>query len=80
MASTNTSFRARFSNHKSSLNSYGKGQKGTCGEHLYAHFWEEGHRGLDNVVVQIIDDTDVRINCVESHSRVRNSNTIYLRD
>ena len=40
LGSTITEFRKRFNNHKSSMNRYGKGQRGICGEHLYAHFFE----------------------------------------
>ena len=29
------------------------------GEHLYEHFYEEGHEGLNDVTVKIIDKTDV---------------------
>ena len=58
--STITSLRMRFNNHRSSLNRYGKGQRGFCGEHLYAHFWEDGHGSLNDVMVQIIDVTDAR--------------------
>ena len=35
------------------------GNRGICGEHLYAHFFNEGHQGIDEVQVQIIDVTDV---------------------
>ena len=31
--------------------------RGICGEHLYAHFFEEGHLGLEDLDVQIIDVT-----------------------
>ena len=60
VGSTITSFRMRVNNHRSSLNRYGKGQKGICREHLNAHFWKDGHGGLNDVIVQIIDVTDVR--------------------
>ena len=33
------------------MNRYGKGQRGIAGEHLYAHFFEEGHRGIDDILV-----------------------------
>ena len=36
-------------------NIYGRGQRGIPGEHLYAHFFEDGYRGLDDVIVMIID-------------------------
>ena len=59
MGSTITEFRKRFSNRKSSMNRYGKGQRGICGEHLYAHFFE-GHLGLEDLEVQIVDVMDKR--------------------
>ena len=42
------------------MNRYAKGQRGICGKHLYAHFFEEGHFGLEDLEVQIIDVTDKR--------------------
>ena len=59
VGSTITSFRKRFNNHKSSLVRYGKGQRGISGEHLYAHFYEEGHEGIENMIVKIIDKTNI---------------------
>ena len=59
VGSTINSFRKRFNNHKSSLLRYGKGKKGMPGEHLYSHFFAEGHVGLNDVTEQIIDRTDV---------------------
>ena len=56
---TITSFRARFNNHKSSLRKFGNGNRGICGEHLYAYFFSEGHHGVNEVQVQVIDVTDV---------------------
>ena len=56
---TTTSFKARFNNHKSSLRMFGNKNRGIGGEHLYAHFFSEGHYGIDEVQVQIIDVTDV---------------------
>ena len=53
-----TSFRARF-NHKSCLRKLVNGNGGICSEHLYAHFFSEGHHRIDEVQVQIIDVTDV---------------------
>ena len=58
VASTVTSFRKRFNNHKSSLKRFGKGQRGIAGEHLYGHFFEEGHKDIEESV-KIIDRTDV---------------------
>ena len=29
------------------------------GEHLYAHFYEEGHKGIEDIQEKIIDRTDV---------------------
>ena len=60
VGSTITEFRKRFNNHKSSMNRYAKGQRGICGKHLYAHFFEEGHLGLEDLEAQIIDVTDKR--------------------
>ena len=36
-----------------------EGVKGIPGEHFYAHFLEDAHRGLEDVIVVIIDKTDV---------------------
>ena len=33
--------------------------RGIAGEHLYAHFFENGHNGLEDVRVKIIDKTNV---------------------
>ena len=55
IGSTTTTFRKRFNNHKSSLRRYGMGQCNIPGAHLYAHFFEGGHNGLDDVSVKIID-------------------------
>ena len=57
--STITTFRLRFNNHKSSINRFSKGQRGLSGQHLYEHFFEEGHSGLNDFRAQIIDVTDV---------------------
>ena len=38
---------------------FGRGQRGICGEHLYSHFFSEGHSGLTDVSVQIIDKTEI---------------------
>ena len=59
VGSTITSFPLRFNNHKSSLNKYGRGQTNVAGQHLYAHFFGEGHSGLSDLSVQVIDCTDV---------------------
>jgi hypothetical protein len=48
VGNTVTSFRFRFNNHKSSLNRFSKGQRGLCGQHLYEHFFEEGHSGFND--------------------------------
>ena len=49
------SFRKRFNFHKSGLIRYEKGKRGILGEYLYSHFFEEGHVGLNDVKVQIVD-------------------------
>ena len=59
VGSTITSFRLRFNNHKSSLNRYGRGQTNVAGQHLYADFFGEGHSGLSDLSVQVIDCTDI---------------------
>ena len=43
------------------MNRDGNGQRGICAEHLYAHFFEEGHFGLNDLEIQIIDVTDKRL-------------------
>ena len=45
--------------YKSSVKRYGNGQRGILGEHLYAHFYEGGHEGIKDMLVKIIDTTDV---------------------
>ena len=57
--STITSFRKRFNSHKSSMNRHGRGETGRAGEHLYAHFINQGHNGMQDVKVKIIDKTNV---------------------
>ena len=32
---------------------------GICSEHLYAHFYEDGHSGLEDTKVQTIDVTSI---------------------
>ena len=59
VGNTVTQFRLRFNNHKSSLLRFGKGQRGICGQGLYAYFFEQGHGGLRDLQVQIIDVTDI---------------------
>ena len=59
VGNTVTSFRLRFNNHKSSINRFAKGQRGICGQHLYEHFFEAGHSGFNDFLVQVIDVTDV---------------------
>ena len=60
VGSTITSFRKRFNNHKSCLNRFGITKfRGIAGEHLYAHVFENGHNGLEDIIVMIIDRTNV---------------------
>ena len=59
VGSTINMFRLRFNNHKGSFKRYGKGQRNIPGEHLYAHFFKEGHEGLSDLTV-IIDRLDVK--------------------
>ena len=44
---------------KSSVNRYGKGQRGIAGEHLYLHFLLDGHNGVEDMSLKIIDKTDI---------------------
>ena len=53
------SFRKRLNNHKSSVTRYGKGQRGMAGEQLYAHFFEPGHNGINDMCIKINDKTDI---------------------
>ena len=46
VGSTVTTFRKTFNDHKSSMIKFEKGQRGIPGEHLYKHFFEDGHKGL----------------------------------
>ena len=55
VGSTGTSLRKRFNNHKNSLKRFGKGQRGIAGEHLYDHFYEQGHKGIEDIQVKIVD-------------------------
>ena len=59
VGNTVTSFRQKFNNHKSSIVRYGKGQRGICGQSLYAYFYTEQHEGLKDLEVNVIDVTDV---------------------
>ena len=58
---TITSFRNRFNNHKS-MNRYGKGQRGIAGEHLYAPFFEEGHRRIEDISVTKVKCPNIYLN------------------
>ena len=53
------SFRQRFNNYKSSVTLYDKGQREIPGEHLYSHFFSEGHEGVNDMTLIIIDKTNV---------------------
>ena len=59
VGSTITTFRKRFNNHKSSKRKYEQGGRKMAAEHLYAHFFSPGHKGLCDVRVIIIDKTNV---------------------
>ena len=59
MGSTITSFRKKFNNHKSCLNRFSKGHRGTAVERLYAHFCEPKHTGLEEMQIKIIDKADI---------------------
>jgi hypothetical protein len=36
------------------INRFSKGQRGLCGQHLYEHFFEEGHSGLKDFKAQLL--------------------------
>ena len=57
--STIISFRKRFNNRESRIKRYEMGRRGIPGEHFYSHFFGEGHKGLMDVMVMIIDETNV---------------------
>ena len=38
---------------------FGKGQKGIPGGNLYKHFFEDEHKGLEDMVVKMIDKTNI---------------------
>ena len=59
VGSTITSFRKRFNNHNSSMRKYEQGGKKMVVEHLYAHFFGPGHKGLCDVSVIIIVKTNI---------------------
>ena len=59
VGSTVTSFKERFDNHKSSVIRFGKGQRWVPGKHLYKRFFEDGHEELKDMIVKIIDKTNV---------------------
>ena len=57
MGSTVTKFRLRFNNHKSRIRRHeriGPAEK-EKDDLLYRHFWSEGHNGLSDMSVQLID-------------------------
>ena len=59
MGSTITSLRRRLDNLKSSLNKFSKGQRRIQGEHLYAHLCEPEHKGLEEILIEIIDKAGI---------------------
>ena len=71
VGSTITPFRMRFNIIKVHLIVW-KGQRGICDEHLYAHFYEDGHLGLENVKVQIIVSLILEIKHKEKYFGQRN--------
>ena len=57
MGSTITSFRLRFNNHKSQITFHSKasGSEKDKEDLIYKHFCSEGHRGVSNIDVMLID-------------------------
>ena len=57
VGSTTTKFRLRFNNHTSRIRRHGKLEEVNQEDDdlLYKHLWSEGHNGLAEVKIQIID-------------------------
>ena len=57
MGSTVTKFRLRFNNHKSRIRRHEtlRPAEKEADDLLYRHFWSEGHCGLSDVGIQLID-------------------------
>ena len=41
------------------MNRYGRGQRGIAEVHLYSHFFLDGHNGVEDMLIKIIDKTDI---------------------
>ena len=52
-----TSFRKRFNNINSIVKRYGMAQRGIAGEHLYVHFHDKVHRGIEDMQAMIMNKT-----------------------
>ena len=57
MGSTTTKFRTRFNNHKSRMRRHINLDQAQRDQDdlLYRHFWSEGHGGLKDLKIQLID-------------------------
>ena len=55
MGSTITSFRLRFNNHKGRINFHSKASDGDEDDLIYKHFCSEGHHGVSDIEVMLID-------------------------
>ena len=66
VGSTITRFRTRINNHKSRVNADGNLNEDQRGKNelIYQHFNSDGHRGLDNMTIQLID-------CVKGENELR---------
>ena len=60
VGSTITSFRIRFNNHEFFMKPVWEGAERYLWGALVCPFWEDGHKGLEDVNSQIIDVTNVR--------------------
>ena len=61
IGSTTTKFRTRLNNYKSSFRKYVSGKKSLPQEHFHKHFSAEGHNGIDDWAIKIIDQAENEI-------------------
>lgn len=71
VGSTSTKFRLRFNNHRSRLNAHGRmtPEERLDDDILYRHFFSEGHRGLEDISIQLIDRVDRTENLMDKEGQ-----------